>query len=237
MAAAAVAAADRGRQSRAEVRLVFRFGRPGTAVGPVRSAVLRARRPRERQRRQVRGARAAVRQHAEPDVDGQGRRPVLRDGRARRRPLGRAQADRGPRGHRARHAVRARRVRAVRARRHRHRRRPAFDPDVGEPVVVVVGGRAEGHRRVRKVVRRQAAASRRPDAGRRGRRNGLAVLRTGVLLSRDSRRVLAARRGRHLLSDHRVPPRQRPGPDDDQRFPARRPDERVPQVVVDAVVW
>lgn len=227
-AAAAVAAADRlSRRPHAEFRFVLGFGRRGTVDRLRRSAVLRTRRPHAGERLDVRDARAAVRQHAEPDVVGKGRRrPILRDRRARRRRLGRAQVDRGSRGHHARRAGRARPVHAV-CPRHWRRRRPADHSDVGEPIG------SERHRRryrVPKIVRRPAAARRRPGADQRTQRNRLAVVvRKGVLLLHDLLCVLDGRHGRHLLSVH-VPPGQRPGPDDHQGFPARQRDERVPEV-------
>lgn len=64
----AVVRRRRGGRLLRPVRFVFGRGRRGTADGAGRAAVLRARRPAERERRPVQAGSAVVRERGEPDV-------------------------------------------------------------------------------------------------------------------------------------------------------------------------
>lgn len=237
------------------VRPVPGLGRRAIANGVGGSAVLRARRSGQRQRRGPRAPSAVVRAHGERDVDGQdGARVLQADGGLRPRRRGRADAERAGRGCRARRRPghRVRRVAAVLGRVQPSRRRPSVRQSV------VRRRPAQRRRRRRRRQQQQRRRRRRqaeipppttPDRRRRGRRSGVekvlrgpaprrrrrrvrgpieSVLRTSVLPAHDIRGVRVHGRGRYMLLDHVVlPPRESPGSDGHQRFPAQR---RVPQV-------
>lgn len=115
------------------VRSVPGLGRRAIADGVDGSAVLRARRPAQRQRRGQRARSAVVRAHGERHVDGQGGARVLQaDGGVQPRRRGRADAERAGRGCRARRRPghRVRRVVAMRGCVQSARRRPTVRQSV-----------------------------------------------------------------------------------------------------------